>query len=296
MVDKEERKTEGQLPTANQVDLAFIDKSHSVLNATLSALFGSGAGWVTTGKVTLGLVIGAGTLIVWALVTGGTLIYLYHRRQQELRSAQFSGCPNTRRQVPSLAISKRKGKAIRKMLGAYREHAFALLAAQSQALEDRQVRGNIFLPNYRDTDGDCAYWLHIPSGYFHDNMTDQDELTLRLRPGQGATGLAFQSGKEKIAIATEDGWEGSSGNISLDQLDLIHNDLRWVISIPLKDPRNTEYILGVVNIDGIDIPFSREVLNQILVDLLPRAEGIATKVADLKPRVMVTICNKEEVQ
>jgi hypothetical protein len=76
------------------------------------------------------------------------------------------------------------------------------------------------------------------------------ELGIKIELNHGATGTAFMSGNPCIVVKQADTWSGQ--NLPGSELEKIHPDLKWVISLPVKSERRG-IIVGVVNVDGLDI-------------------------------------------
>ncbi len=113
-------------------------------------------------------------------------------------------------------------------------------AAQLFRVAPAVVRVNLFAP----FDGS----LRIVPGA-HDNMTWAPELELRIEPGHGATGAAFESGDACAAVRVDESWTGN--HLPGPELAKLNPRLIWVVSVPVPSKLRSSFI-GVVNIDGLD--------------------------------------------
>jgi hypothetical protein len=121
-----------------------------------------------------------------------------------------------------------------------------LLLEKNRPLEDKQVRANIFLPEY---DPRGAYVLKIRSG-LHIHMTEP-ELGIVLNDGQGLTGHVFKTCEPRVAqrLPTEKtGWD-LIYKITPKIAKIIHPELKWIVSMPLKGSDGKA--IAVMNIDGL---------------------------------------------
>ncbi len=147
----------------------------------------------------------------------------------------------------------------------------AQTAADRLGLSPDLVRANTFVPDERDV-------LHIPEGLSH-NMTDPTELTVTMASGQGAAGVAFQKRVQTIAI-----FQANWGAHTLPgtQLAKVCKRLKWVISTPIPDPDMAGAVLGIFNIDGMDIVKQHVDLAPLLPDLLATAQVLAVTFKQLE--------------
>ncbi len=122
-------------------------------------------------------------------------------------------------------------------------------------IDKGNLRANVFMPS-----GD---YLSICPG-LHLNMDRQDELTIHMPVGYGATGHAFQSKSPVIAIYKE-GW----GKYQLDDQETrkIHPDLRWIHSMPIGHARQPNQYVGVANVDCLNVSLSQEEVEKLTVDM-----------------------------
>ena len=149
--------------------------------------------------------------------------------------------------------------AVRDQLGEARAAVFDFLKKKNPALTDQQVRANIFLPHYGSTNPD-DYTLLIYEG-LHFNMELSGERGIILKPDQGATGKVFKVGRARSTLRNPSGpgeWDDEY-KINEELAKIIHPDLQWIISMPLKN--ESKKSIGVLNIDGLHEIFNVDVLN-----------------------------------
>ena len=148
------------------------------------------------------------------------------------------------------------------------------VAAQTVAtrlgLSAALVRANIFVP-------DETGLLHLPEGLSH-NMTDPVEHTVTIAPGNGATGVAFKARAQTIAIFQKD-W--GAHTLPGTELAKVCKRLKWVVSTPIPDPDMAGGVLGIFNIDGMDVDKPRADLEALLPDLLATAQALAVTFKEL---------------
>jgi len=148
------------------------------------------------------------------------------------------------------------------------------VAAQTVAtrlgLSAALVRANIFVP-------DETGLLHLPEGLSH-NMTDPVEHTVTIAPGNGATGGAFKARAQTIAIFQKD-W--GAHTLPGTELAKVCKRLKWVVSTPIPDPDMAGGVLGIFNIDGMDVDKPRADLEALLPDLLATAQALAVTFKEL---------------
>ncbi len=127
-----------------------------------------------------------------------------------------------------------------------REHLLDVLrrvrseAAGHLNVPEANVRSNIF---GLSSSGD----LRIIPG-FDDNLSKPEERTISLVPGEGNTGIAFQTKRPSIAILEEDWGLAAVSGSELAKLD---PRLRWIVSVPVLNADDAPPIC-VLNVDGFD--------------------------------------------
>lgn len=117
-------------------------------------------------------------------------------------------------------------------------HVAARDLAEEQDLDPLLVRAALFR-----ADGDV---LQIVPGLVW-NMTDEEELRIRIPRGEGSAGRAYEAGRPNIAI-----YHSSRNDTSLSdpsQRARVASDLKWIISTPVFGPG--EKVIGVFNVDGL---------------------------------------------
>jgi len=151
------------------------------------------------------------------------------------------------------------------LLSTIRTEAFKFLKMELQALNDGDVRANIFLPKTSRQEGDgCAYRLVMPIK-LRSNMNYPSEWDIRFLPGQGATGVAFLTGQLRTAHR--------KFMISDEFTKLIHPDLKSIVSIPIKTP--AQKTIAVLNVDVLKHEISDEHLKALQSHLLEQVSGLA---------------------
>ena len=164
--------------------------------------------------------------------------------------------------------TKNEDERLRSLLIHIQRRAYQYLQATEPSLQDRQIRANVFLPHHSQTKGGTILSMH-PS--WQVNMWHLPENNIEFLPGQGATGLAFSDEYGRVRIArrlSPDAGEWEQEYQMTDELrDKVHEDLKWVMSFPLKDAQGNT--IGVLNVDGLDYEFSDEQLSIVAKELLP---------------------------
>lgn len=102
------------------------------------------------------------------------------------------------------------------------------------------IRANVFA---LDTDGR----MKMADGLTF-NMNRPEELTVSMPVGYGSTGRCFQSAKPNLAIFQR-GWGKDS--IEDPELQKVHPDLQWIISVPILGRSSDRKAIGVLNVDGL---------------------------------------------
>lgn len=169
-------------------------------------------------------------------------------------SAGQQGIVDPPKERKTLQLSDFTHQHIRSILDKARGDVLVQLRSKGYPdLTDDEIRANIFHPVYKPNgkSGDCH--LRIYPG-LHLKMTEEEELGIVLSPRQGATGRAFSTGQALVSqrlssASPQTGHWDATFNITPDLARIIHNDLMWIISMPLKG-KNHEPV-GVLNIDGL---------------------------------------------
>jgi hypothetical protein len=156
------------------------------------------------------------------------------------------------------------------------------------SLQDRQIRGNIFLADYSKGREGIAFELFMPEE-FRKNMNYPEEWSLRFYPGQGATGCVFVEGDQRITrrLPTDQGEWDSVFKMSDELKGKVHKDLKWIVTLPLMD-RQTRNTLAVLNIDGLDCSFDDDQLTEMVTSVSRDCAGLAALVAS-QPGVNLSI-------
>jgi hypothetical protein len=192
------------------------------------------------------------------------------------------------RLVPRLPIDRGVLDELATLLEQIRGVAFEHLKKLQPELEDRKIRANVFLPNYRDAQQGLPCVLFMPTE-LRIHMNYPPEWRLRLAPGQGLTGVVYSSGDQGIAkrLAQAEGEWDEIYQLSDAQKASLHRDLKWIISMPLKDPAN-ENTLGVLNIDGLVHDFEYDTLSRVMTSLVQNTYAFAVRLSQ-QPQVKLTI-------
>jgi hypothetical protein len=100
-------------------------------------------------------------------------------------------------------------------------------------------------------------------------MNYEPEWNIRFPPNKGATGVTFVDGKPRYTrrISRQAGeWE-SRLKMTSTLKRKVHKDLKWIFSVPLRDPSDSNTILGVMNIDGLDYAIRESMVKEVMVKL-----------------------------
>ena len=220
------------------------------------------------------LLVAAVKAAVWVVITvaASAVVLLLL-----VRGSKSAALPTWSCAVPRLPLANPDLQTLSDLLEELRQQAYAFLHAEDRAptLEERYVRANVFLADYRDPGDGYAFNLYMPDE-LRRNMNHPAEWELRFRPGQGATGLTFVSGSQRVTHRQPDEageWE-SRFELSDDQKRCVHRDLKWIVSLPLKDMNNSA-TLGVLNIDGLNHDVSDDHLSSMAAALIPQITAAA---------------------
>jgi hypothetical protein len=157
------------------------------------------------------------------------------------------------------------------------------------------IRVNVFFPQYEECLQGSGLHLAMSSD-LHVNMNYAPERRVRFATGEGATGIAYSSGKWYSAVCNGDRSIWTSGEevckLNPDQANSIHRDLCWVVSYPLLD-RKAGSILAVINIDGLSKLCSEEESFQMIYALQSELTGLEARITKL-PRVKLALFDKEK--
>jgi pimeloyl-ACP methyl ester carboxylesterase len=126
------------------------------------------------------------------------------------------------------------------------------------------LRCNVFLQEQPER-------LVISKG-LHYHMDDPNELTVSLGTGEGCTGKAFADRKTTIAVL---GGTWGEHDIPDSELAKASSRLKWIVSTPIPDPDTPGAVLGVLNLDGLDVGKERNDLEILAGDLVAAAQGVA---------------------
>jgi hypothetical protein len=176
-----------------------------------------------------------------------TAIFVIVQYKRLLPNKEITLSPPKKIQLSSVVLNN-----LRVILEESRKQAHAFLKTKDPTLSDDNVRANIFFPEYGKSRRWDDYVLKIWPG-LHINM-EQPETGITLRPGQGLTDKVFQSGGAQIVKRMKSGstaggdWN-STYQITDEIAAVIHSDLKWIISMPIKG--QTGQCIGVMNIDGL---------------------------------------------
>jgi hypothetical protein len=188
-------------------------------------------------------------VIVVPLFTAVVFVLIRYRQLSGVGSGCVNPPPPTAAPTDIVLATATRDRMFQ-LLEEARRLVFDTLRQKQRALEDGQVRANIFFPEYRSGG---SYLLKIRPG-LHIQMSGA-ELGITLKAGQGLTGKVFQTGEPRVAqrVMTEPtGWE-LVYRITPDLAEIIHPELRWIVSMPLKGAGNRP--IGVMNIDGLTHQF-----------------------------------------
>src|SRR5262249_41777068 len=145
--------------------------------------------------------------------------------------------PTWFRHVPRTELAETEREEIQKLLKEIRREALDVIrnTLNCKVDNDGMVRANIFVPDVAALATGKLCELYMPEGF--SIGVDPPETQLRFWPNQGLTGVVFasQSADAACSEATPNGrvWD-SQYNLTDTQKKLIHQDLRWIASLPLK--------------------------------------------------------------
>jgi hypothetical protein len=177
-------------------------------------------------EVILGTLIGIVPIIV---VFWGYFGYTAtrYRRLQSRTDATLERTPPTMTEIP---------QHVQEQLHELLKAAANEVASQQQ-LTQSQVRAALLLPEGQS--------LRMTRSLTW-NIDDPNELEIRIGPGQGSSGRAFQTGKSNVAI-----YHDAHADSSLPEQERVRVDrnLKWIISTPILSGGDTA--VGVLNVDGL---------------------------------------------
>lgn len=254
---------ESPAPLRAFVVIAYIA---AALGTALAVVF------VFYGKADLAWRAFRATLGVVALaLIASTVVWSLHALSARRAATALPREPTWTRLVPKLPMSDDTTSDLFDRLNAVRNRAFEAIQ-QDLGLTDVQlcqVRANIFLPDIAKlpTWGVCS--LYIPEG-LHVGMDSPAEQQIRFWPSQGLTGTVFTSQRPELARfeSTTDAesrdWHGRY-DLTDDQRERVHLDLKWIISFPLKvQDGDRQRTIGVFNVDGLQHELTDEQLRALM--------------------------------
>lgn len=139
-------------------------------------------------------------------------------------------------------------------------------AAQRLGMDARFVRSNIFVEEERGR-------LTIPEG-LHYQMGRPEEWTISLRVGEGCSGRAFAERKPTIAVF-RGGW--GKHDVPDSELQKAEPRLRWIVSTPIPDPDLPGSVMGILNLDGLEVTKNPEDLEVLIGDAMATVQIVAAR-------------------
>jgi len=187
------------------------------------------------------------------------------------------------REFVALPLERKAADKLAKLQEGVRKHLYRMLRREQNKLKDQQIRSNIFFPNYRDAHDGYTFFLYMPEE-FRINMNHPPEWDLRFGPGVGATGVTFVNGTRNVVrrLSRQQGEWDSLYRLTPEHKRMIHKDLSWLVSLPLRDP-TTQQPLAVLNLDGLDFRFKEGLLSQLAASLVVEILAAEVLVAE-QPR------------
>ncbi len=242
--------------------IAYLGAAFSAGLAAILALQGK-AGWAlcALGGVLASTALGLVVSMVWSLYVSSRGSGAWGAPRQ----------PTWTRLVPKLPMSDDTTSDLLDRLNAVRNRALEAIQ-QDLGLTDvqlPQVRANIFLPDIAKlgTWGVCS--LYIPEG-LHVGIDSLAEQQIRFWPSQGLTGTVFTTQRpqparfESATGAESRDWHGRY-DLTDDQRERVHPDLKWIISFPLKvQDGDRQRTMGVLNVDGLQHELMDEQLRALM--------------------------------
>jgi hypothetical protein len=137
--------------------------------------------------------------------------------------------------------------------------------ANAVGMSSALVRSNLFslIPDTDELGMVQDLWCH---------MDRPEERTIRMKIGQGSTGVAWQTGNSNRVI-WNDGW-GESTIRDEEELQKVHPELRWILTVPIFGSQGAGAKL-VLNVDGLRTTPSADDLAVALGHLPRFAQGIS---------------------
>lgn len=192
--------------------------------------------------------------------------------------------PEWSRLVPKVMLNDKLMASLRKDLEGIRRAAVSFVQTKlKKPVIPNQIRANIFLPDIDQIkrQGNCE--LHIPSslcvGMDEDTPRAQRERNIRFWPNQGLTGVTFVDEMPSAAssVVSPSGptiWERRY-RLTDEQKDAIHENLRWIVSFPLRDGKGQGGTMGVLNVDGLHEELGHKDLTRLTGQLGPLVAAVA---------------------
>lgn len=157
-------------------------------------------------------------------------------------------------------------------LEAIRTETLEFLRRHYSKLENGHVRAAIFLPKFDSVEKAVVCTLYIPAIQLRKQLYRKEEWDFEMRPGEGVSGDVFLNNRPRIEPRTYGLPEGK-------QRAAIHRDVKWVIGLPLSDPRTKE-TMGTLNVDGL-IECEDALLAQMIDVIQKPVDSIAHRLAEL---------------
>ena len=196
--------------------------------------------------------------------------------------------------VPKLPLPPDTEATLSTLLEEVRKGALAWLQEkEEQDVRDEKVRTNMFFAHYHPSAPARGTGFRLQMHEkLRKNMEYAREWELAFRPGQGATGKCFCHSEVQRSIRGDCPGEWEERYLLTESVkDLIHKDLKWVVSMPVLDPA-TEEACAVVNVDGLNHELAGSDLQDLAERLTPNMAAFAVKLSQC-PRVQINITSSE---
>ena len=216
--------------------------------------------------------LGAG-LVGFALIAlVGDTFFAYRISMKMLDAAALRPSPSlpTKRPAPSwsrlvlkLPLPDPPISDLARDLRSIRDEAVSWLAGNGHLVDPKNIRANVFLPDYNDRPLGEVCSLAMPP-QLRINMDGHPDANMRFSINQGLTGMVFlnfsrpqwaQIGSRSVGQTLVP----KEHRLTAEQIETLHPELRWIIGLPLiirdGDHRRAA---GVLNVDGLEFHDQRQ--------------------------------------
>lgn len=205
------------------------------------------------------------TAVLVPLITVAAILFvftllLWHQGRQE----RVDSAPHLRaKDLHPERLAKRVNEKQRREIGILLDGAVGDIAGEI-GVQPRYLRANLFscFPKSNQLGMVKDLWRNMDGG---------EECTIRMTIGEGSAGIAWATGNSNKVVRNGD-W-GESQISDPAELDKVHPDLRWILTVPIFGSDATTKL--VLNVDGLRPPTQEHRLDAAMGHLPRFGHGIS---------------------